>query len=90
MSVFYVSNVEQYLLGDASTWNAWQANLRALPADDSTLLIRAYLDQGRRHPAQLPGHRTATLLEPLLHARASERARPRTFWQLTTGQGQAR
>jgi hypothetical protein len=26
------------------------------------VLVRAYLDQGRRHPQQLAGHRTATLL----------------------------
>ena len=37
VSVFYISNVEDYL---QSTWAQYRANLAALPADDSTLLIR--------------------------------------------------
>jgi len=37
VSVFYISNVEDYL---SSTWSGYKANLAALPADDSTLLIR--------------------------------------------------
>lgn len=37
VSVFYVSNVEDYL---NSSWTAWRSNLEALPADDSTLLVR--------------------------------------------------
>jgi hypothetical protein len=37
VSVFYISNVEDYL---NSSWNQWLANLAALPADDSTLLVR--------------------------------------------------
>jgi hypothetical protein len=35
--VFYISNVEDYL--DAS-WNSYKSNLAALPANDSTLLVR--------------------------------------------------
>ena len=37
MSVFYISNVEDYL---SATWSQYRANLAALPIDDSTLLIR--------------------------------------------------
>ena len=37
VSVFYISNVEDYL---NTTWAAYRANLAALPSDDSTLLIR--------------------------------------------------
>jgi hypothetical protein len=37
VSVFYISNVEDYL--DAS-WRQYKVNLAALPADDSTLLVR--------------------------------------------------
>jgi hypothetical protein len=37
ISVFYVSNVEDYL---SLLWPQWHANLAALPVDDSTLLIR--------------------------------------------------
>lgn len=37
VSVFYISNVEDYL---SASWPQYTANLAALPADDSTLLIR--------------------------------------------------
>jgi len=37
VSVFYISNVEDYL---SSSWTQYTANLAALPTDDSTLLIR--------------------------------------------------
>ena len=83
-SVFYVSNVEQYLLGDAQTWQRWIRNLRALPSNSQTLLIRAYLDQGRRHPAQPEGERTATVLQQLARSLESAERPPRDLWQLTT------
>src|SRR5262249_31901195 len=37
VSVFYISNVEDYL---QTSWVPYKANLAALPTDDSTLLIR--------------------------------------------------
>jgi hypothetical protein len=37
VSVFYLSNVEEYIEG---SWVQFRANLAALPTDDSTLLIR--------------------------------------------------
>jgi hypothetical protein len=37
VSVFYISNVEDYL---ETTWNNYRANLSALPSEDSTLLVR--------------------------------------------------
>jgi hypothetical protein len=37
VSVFYISNVEDYL---GSLWPQYRANLAALPTDDSTLLVR--------------------------------------------------
>jgi hypothetical protein len=62
VSVFYTSNVEQYLF-EPKVWNKWAKNVAALPVDDKSLFIRAYLDQGRRHPLQMKGHRTATVLQ---------------------------
>lgn len=61
VGAFYVSNVEQYLL-EPPTFKQWVANVKALPADDASFFIRCYLDQGKRHPAQMEGHRTATVL----------------------------
>lgn len=83
-SAFYVSNVEQYLLGNPHTWLRWLRNLRELPANGQTLLIRAYLDQGRRHPAQRPGQRTATVVQQLSRSLEGGQPLPRDLWQLTT------
>ncbi|MFO0612009.1 MAG: hypothetical protein U0414_05455 [Polyangiaceae bacterium] len=64
VSSYYVSNVEQYLL-DPKPWEAWKRNVKALPKDDSSLYIRAYLDQGKKHPKELKGQRTATVLQSM-------------------------
>jgi hypothetical protein len=61
---FYVSNVEQYLLGQP-TWPRFLENVEALPTDEHSVFIRCYLDQGRRHPAQADGHRTVSLVQPM-------------------------
>lgn len=58
---FYVSNVEQYLMVDGKWWK-WQRNVADFPTDEKSLFIRCYLDQGKPHPAQMAGHRTATTL----------------------------
>ena len=70
---FYVSNVEQYLLGDTGTWQRWMDNLAALPTDEQSWLARAYLDQGQAHPQQLPGHRSTSVLQPLEWVRSEQR-----------------
>ncbi|MCA9620665.1 MAG: hypothetical protein KC731_16695, partial [Myxococcales bacterium] len=61
---FYTSNVEQYLMVDGKWWK-WQRNVKSLPSDDDSAFIRGYLDQGRHHPNQMKGHRTATILQPM-------------------------
>ena len=84
VSVFYVSNVEQYLF-DPGVWTRWTRNVAALPTDEASLFVRAYLDQGRRHPAELPGHRTATVLQPIQAFLAHDNAsRYRSFWSVAT------
>ena len=70
---FYVSNVEQYLMVDGVWWK-WRRNIAALPTDDRSVFIRAYLDQGKRHPKQMEGHRTTTTLQRI--ADFNERDRP--------------
>jgi hypothetical protein len=82
VSVFYVSNVEQYLL-EPEKWQAYVANVEALPTNEQSLFVRAYLEQGRRHPLQRPGHRTATLVGSFDQFRWSERKRGhRSYWQI--------
>ncbi len=86
VSTFYVSNVEQYLF-DPPQWAQYVANVEALPARDDAIFIRSYLDQGRHHPQQLAGHRTATVLQPWTRFTTRQHAEGyRSFWQLATDQ----
>ncbi|HEY8148694.1 MAG TPA: hypothetical protein VIK51_07290, partial [Vicinamibacteria bacterium] len=41
------------------------ANLRELPSQPESVLIRACFDYGRSHPAEIPGQRSVLLLERL-------------------------
>lgn len=84
VSTFYVSNVEQYLL-EAPTWKKWVRNVKALPKNDESIFIRAYLDQGKKHPREMKGHRTATVLSKMKDFEASFGDKPTTtFWALCT------
>ena len=60
LGVLYASNVEQYLF-DARTHGSFVDNVRAMPRDDASLVVRVWLDPTRPHPLQRPGHRTTSL-----------------------------
>jgi len=62
LSAFYVSNVEFYLFRDAA-FARFVANVRELPIRPDSVFIRACFDYGRPHPAQLPGQRSASVLQ---------------------------
>jgi hypothetical protein len=84
VSAFYTSNVEQYLL-EPKVWARWARNVAALPRDERSLFIRAYLDQGRRHPLQRKGHRSATVLQRIGDFTERQGKKPfTTFWEITT------
>ncbi len=84
VGAFYTSNVEQYLF-EPKVWAKWARNVAALPVDDGSVFIRAYLDQGRKHPKQLAGHRTATVLQRIADFEVHQARKPYTsFWELTT------
>jgi hypothetical protein len=84
VSAFYVSNVEQYLF-EPGIWPKWARNIAALPSDDKSLFIRAYLDQGRRHPQQMKGHRAATVLQRIADFNERQAKKPFTsFWMAAT------
>ncbi|HVY49267.1 MAG TPA: hypothetical protein VHB21_25425, partial [Minicystis sp.] len=84
LGVFYVSNVEQYLF-EPKVWPSWSRNVAALPVDEESLFVRAYLDQGRRHPLQMPGHRTATVLQRVRDFDADEaKRRYGSYWSVAT------
>jgi hypothetical protein len=84
VGAFYTSNVEQYLL-EPKVWARWTRNVAALPVDGKSLFIRAYLDQGRKHPLQLEGQRTATVLQRVVDFEDRQAKKPYgTFWEIAT------
>lgn len=63
VTAYYLSNVEQYLF-DGDHFTNWANNVRKLPLTEKSLFIRSA--SGRfQHPAALPGHRAATLLQQM-------------------------
>ncbi len=84
VTTFYVSNVEQYLL-EPPVWTKWLRNVEALPRTDDALFIRCYLDQGKKHPKQMEGHRTATVLAKVSDFLDREKKKPsKTFFDIST------
>lgn len=63
VSVFYTSNVEQYLFRN-DTWRTFLDNVAALPVDDRSVFVRAYFNFNYRGRGT-PGDRSATLLSPI-------------------------
>jgi hypothetical protein len=64
VSAFYTSNVEFYLFGQPA-WTRFVANVRSLPIADDSIFIRSYFANGPRHPLNLPGHRSTSLIKPM-------------------------
>ncbi|HLG17432.1 MAG TPA: hypothetical protein VJH03_23515 [Blastocatellia bacterium] len=64
VTAFYTSNVEQYLFQGGS-FPGFAENVRKLPITEASLFIRAVPSTRFTHPAQLPGHRSATLLQQI-------------------------
>jgi hypothetical protein len=64
VTAFYLSNVEQYLF-QQEEFAAFAANVKKLPITDKSLFIRSASGRGSTHPARLPGHRSATLLQQI-------------------------
>jgi hypothetical protein len=62
VSVFYVSNVEFYLL-QQNSFSTFVESVKTLPHDERTIMIRSYLGFGHHHPETVPGHLLATLLQ---------------------------
>jgi hypothetical protein len=84
LRTFYISNVEQYLIGQPS-FSGWLDNLRGLPHDEQSILLRCYLDQGRPHPRQQPGQRTTSFAHRLGAFLESTKQRlPRRYFDLAT------
>jgi len=62
LSAFYTSNVEYYLMADG-TFRRYVENLRTLPSDGRSVVIRSYFSRGYPHPQSLPGYYSTQLLQ---------------------------
>ncbi len=63
VSVFYLSNVEFYL-HPAGLLDEFAENLRYLPTDRRSVVIRAFVNlRNRQHPMQVDGHLMTTVLQ---------------------------
>ena len=62
VSAFYTSNVEYYLFRDG-TFPRFVENLRALPTDDGSVIIRSFFSRFRRLPGTRPGHVSAQIVD---------------------------
>jgi hypothetical protein len=72
VSVFYTSNVEQYLFQNDPAWRDFYDNVGAMPIDERSTFIRAYfMGQGRvfrvdpSQPGAPLGPRSEQLLNPI-------------------------
>jgi hypothetical protein len=65
VSAFYVSNVEFYLQRQG-TFDKWVENLKALPIDDHSVIIRSYFNYyAPPHPQAEPNHFSTQLLQKI-------------------------
>lgn len=68
VSAFYLSNVEQYLIQRDQGFDRYVANVRALPHNASSVIIRSYFGRfGQTHPLFVPGPGTVStsMIEPI-------------------------
>jgi hypothetical protein len=65
ISAFYTSNVEQYLMRDGTSFDRFAANLRRLPRDARSVIIRSYFGGSfyRQHPNSVAGYYSTQLLQ---------------------------
>ncbi len=66
LSAFYISNVEFYLYRDGS-FPTFVENLKALPRDDRSTMIRSVFPGGfpGRPPQNVPGYYSTSLIQPI-------------------------
>jgi hypothetical protein len=84
VTVFYASNVEQYLMRNRS-WPLFIRNLELLPLDERAVIIRAYWSQHRNHPENIPGYRFTQVLQWLRPSLAALDPRHQyNYWDLVT------
>ena len=87
VSTFYTSNVEFYLFGRRE-WGAYIDNVRDLPVSGNAVFIRSYFPSfGRIHPLNMEGHRSTSLVQPLVPFLDDDSAgRLSSYWDVVRGE----
>ena len=87
VSAFYTSNVEFYLWSPVSL-GSYLGNLRRLPSDESSVVIRSYFPtQDQNHPDAIPGYSSTQTLQPLSVLQEDDiQTRMRSYYDLVTYQ----
>ena len=68
ISAFYLSNVEQYLMGRDGGFDEYAKNVKALPYDSTSVIIRSFFGRfGTPHPLYVAGHGSVStsMIEPI-------------------------
>jgi hypothetical protein len=68
VSAFYISNVEQYLMNRDGGFDNYAKNLKSLPRDSTSVIIRSYFGRmGMQHPLYVPafGNLSTSIVEPI-------------------------
>jgi hypothetical protein len=68
VSAFYLSNVEQYLINRDGGFDEYTRNVKLLPHDSTSVIIRSYFGRfGMTHPLYVPGPYTlsTSMIEPI-------------------------
>jgi hypothetical protein len=68
VSAFYLSNVEQYLLTRDGGFDLYAKNVKTLPHDSTSVIIRSYFGRfGTTHPLFVPGVSSisTSMIEPI-------------------------
>lgn len=96
VSVFYTSNVEQYLFQDEPVWRAFYANVESMPATPNAVFIRALFNFGRftMQPPDSTGAiqlvnapRSVSVLTPIADIlKAVKEGRIKSYWELSNFQ----
>ncbi len=68
LSVFYTSNVEQYLFGDAEAWRVFYRNVASLPVESGSVFIRALVRTDAGAYTVVPMMRPGYFLETMLYS----------------------
>ncbi len=84
VTVFYTSNVEQYLVRSQS-WGKFVENVLELPLDERAVFIRAHWSNRMPHPEAVPGYRFTQILQwakPFLKNFSDNG--PYSYWDIIT------